>query len=335
MSMSNTKLWYSELLVGHITDILLHQGTWFGIFRRSKRLDRTALVRRLDEYIAFCRNWNERQQDDDPPGAEGFEDFNDVMKSGSWVIETAEGEKRALRDAPNFFGDHEISWAVPMNETEWVKSEHPGEMLNLICSDSGALRTRSGRRKLRLFGCACCRRIWGRDGRSRRAIEKAERIADGVAKRPGRGARPPAGHPALRTLFATAKEAACGAYVLVERSLMAGRLVGEIDWDEQHAEYCEQANSLRDIFGPLPFRSILVDPAWLAWNNGAVRKMAMAIYEQRKLPSGHLDHGRLGVLADALEAAGCANGDMLSHLRRPEAVHVRGCWVIDLLLNKA
>jgi hypothetical protein len=43
--------------------------------------------------------------------------------------------------------------------------------------------------------------------------------------------------------------------------------------------------------------------------------------------------GRLGVLADALEEAGGSNADLLRRLRQPEP-HVRGCWVVDLLLGK-
>jgi hypothetical protein len=39
------------------------------------------------------------------------------------------------------------------------------------------------------------------------------------------------------------------------------------------------------------------------------------------------------ILADALEDAGCTNQDMLEHCRQP-GEHVRGCWVVDLLLNK-
>ena len=39
------------------------------------------------------------------------------------------------------------------------------------------------------------------------------------------------------------------------------------------------------------------------------------------------------ILADALEEAGCTNEDMLAHLRSP-GLHVRGCWVVDLLLGK-
>jgi hypothetical protein len=50
-------------------------------------------------------------------------------------------------------------------------------------------------------------------------------------------------------------------------------------------------------------------------------------------PQGTLDPARLAVLADALEEAGCTDPDILSHLRGT-GPHVRGCWVIDLLLGK-
>jgi hypothetical protein len=47
--------------------------------------------------------------------------------------------------------------------------------------DINAMRTKVGRRKLRLFGCGCCRSFWSRlrDARLRRAIECAEQCADG------------------------------------------------------------------------------------------------------------------------------------------------------------
>ena len=61
--------------------------------------------------------------------------------------------------------------------------------------------------------------------------------------------------------------------------------------------------------------------------------MAEAAYEQRELPAGTLDPARLTVLADALEDAGCADADLLGHLRGP-GPHVRGCWAVDLLLGK-
>ena len=42
---------------------------------------------------------------------------------------------------------------------------------------------------------------------------------------------------------------------------------------------------------------------------------------------------RLPELADALHEAGCVNEELLAHLRGP-GPHVRGCWVIDLVLGK-
>jgi hypothetical protein len=39
------------------------------------------------------------------------------------------------------------------------------------------------------------------------------------------------------------------------------------------------------------------------------------------------------ILADALQDAGCENADILTHCRG-DGSHVRGCWVVDLLLGK-
>jgi hypothetical protein len=50
------------------------------------------------------------------------------------------------------------------------------------------------------------------------------------------------------------------------------------------------------------------------------------MYEER-------DFAGMPILADALEEAGCNNADILAHCREP-GVHVRGCWVVDLLLAK-
>jgi hypothetical protein len=83
---------------------------------------------------------------------------------------------------------------------------------------------------------------------------------------------------------------------------------------------------LQDIFGN-PFRPITIDPSWLTWNDGTVRKIAQAIYEERAFD-------RMPILADALEEAGCTNADIRNHCRR-SGEHVRGCWVVDLLLRKS
>ncbi|MBP3960507.1 hypothetical protein J8F10_35225 [Gemmata sp. G18] len=39
------------------------------------------------------------------------------------------------------------------------------------------------------------------------------------------------------------------------------------------------------------------------------------------------------ILADALQDAGCDSADVLEHVRGP-GPHVRGCWVVDLVLGK-
>jgi hypothetical protein len=102
-------------------------------------------------------------------------------------------------------------------------------------------------------------------------------------------------------------------------------------WQAEEAEEeAFQCEILRGLLGN-PFRPISLDPGWLT---PTVTNLAAAAYVERELPSGHLDAGWLGVLADALEDAGCDNAELLGHLRGP-GPHVRGCWVVDLLLGRS
>jgi hypothetical protein len=96
----------------------------------------------------------------------------------------------------------------------------------------------------------------------------------------------------------------------------------------------EQAALLRDIFGPRPFRPVPLPASVLAWSDRQVVKLATVIHRERSLPEGTLDSVRLGVLADALEDAGVTDPDILGHLHQQRGVHVRGCFVIDMLLGK-
>jgi hypothetical protein len=100
------------------------------------------------------------------------------------------------------------------------------------------------------------------------------------------------------------------------------------------AERKVQATLLRDIIGPLPFREVRMGPVWLTWNGSTVEHLAEEVYEGRELPVGTLDATRLAVLADALEEAGCADQNVLDHLRGP-GPHARGCWAVDLVLGKS
>jgi hypothetical protein len=87
--------------------------------------------------------------------------------------------------------------------------------------------------------------------------------------------------------------------------------------ERAHAAY------IRDLIGPLPFRPITFDAACLT---PTVKALAQTIYDERRFQD-------LPVLADALEEAGCTNTEILNHCREP-GEHVRGCWAVDLILEK-
>jgi hypothetical protein len=101
-------------------------------------------------------------------------------------------------------------------------------------------------------------------------------------------------------------------------------------WPEWSAKYWSAdcpvpLGLLRCIFGN-PFRQVILDSAWLVWHGGLPMSMAQRMYDSR-------DFADMPILADALEEAGCQDQDILGHCRSG-VEHVRGCWVVDLLLGK-
>jgi hypothetical protein len=191
-------------------------------------------------------------------------------------------------------------------------------------------------RKLRLFACACARDLFahnpnvhctddvgGKDG-FEAAILRAEAAADGKG--------PPLPPYDLNTIWMEHPSAKRAAYVVFGADPDIGLLVRK-PAEAAKDFLIEPGLWLRDIFGSLPFREFHIDQSWLVWNDGIVRRLATAIYEERTLPQGTLDSNRLAVLADALEEAGCTNEEILSHCRSPND-HVRGCWLIDLIVAK-
>lgn len=123
--------------------------------------------------------------------------------------------------------------------------------------------------------------------------------------------------------------------------------VKRINLAERRA-HCE---SLRDLFGeyfgppgdqsdwfpegegPKESWCILPSPVtfdlgreWSSWNGGSIPKLARAIYDEGRFDS-------LPILAEALEESGCTESALLSHLRGP-GPHLRGCWVLDLLMDR-
>ena len=82
---------------------------------------------------------------------------------------------------------------------------------------------------------------------------------------------------------------------------------------------------LRCIVGN-PFRRDTIDPSWLTWNDRTVPKLARRIYDEDRFDL-------MPILGDALEDAHCNHAEFLTHCREG-APHVRGCWVVDLILDK-
>jgi hypothetical protein len=212
-----------------------------------------------------------------------------------------------------------------MTEAEWL------ECANLR-SGLKYLRRPPGDRKLRLFLCACCRRVWDLLGdKCHTAVEIAQRLADGMASEEEMTAAriaAKADRKCYGVYFAYAPRPTFADVAQSARNLAycASQRTGTQGADQRlAAEQVAQRSLLHDLFGN-PFRPVQFDSAWLTWKDGTVRKIAQAIYHE-------FAFDRMPILADALEDAGCGDGDILRHCREP-GEHVRGCWVIDLLLGK-
>jgi hypothetical protein len=214
-----------------------------------------------------------------------------------------------------------------MNEEQWLACEDPKPMLE-------ALRGKASDRKLILFTLACAYRnprtlvdpdhqklsrswdhqklyrSWGRYVEGLTSLEEVNGVYKAFTQ--GRDDQAPKPYDlAVWDAYAYASNAR-----------------------DRRGEVNAQVATLHDLFGPLPFRPLLLDPAWLTWHDGLVVRLAQVAYEEWHLPAGRLDNSRLWVLADALEEAGCLEAGLLSHLRSP-GPHVRGCWAVDLVLGKS
>jgi hypothetical protein len=224
-----------------------------------------------------------------------------------------------------------------MTEAEWLACTDPTEMM-YVSGERGRLTERRDR----YFSCACCRRIWHLlpDEASRTAVRVAEQYLDGLAS----AELLDSASQAAELHFGSAARAAAAA-AFPRRELgnngidvaahAADAVVyadphfisGEADWGRGagRAEQSAQADLLRDIIGN-PFRRVpRLDPTVLAWDTGTVVQLAQLIYDECRFTD-------LPILADALEDAGCDDPDLLNHCRQP-GVHVRGCWVVDLLVG--
>lgn len=229
-----------------------------------------------------------------------------------------------------------------MTEAEWLGNTDPRAVLKFF-------QGRSSERKLRLFACACCYRLSTLiiDERVKNTLLIAEQFADGLVSDQERSNARKVAQQASESKFVTSKpklpkekrRAVAAVYYAAARDafeaaynasdLAVDALIwnagghNHCDWRAiQQSEHSCQMSTIRCIFGN-PFRPVSIESAWLAPN---VVALAQAIYNERAFD-------RLPELANALVVVGCEDKQILGHCRS-EGPHVRGCWVVDLMLGK-
>lgn len=230
---------------------------------------------------------------------------------------------------------------ISFEQAVWQAAREPLSMLKFLGDGTSA-------RKLRLLIVAVVRRIWSRCNEAEHAaLDTLERLADGQAT-PEDLERCRSQLAAPQSVYLGVFNRVVGFAADVERAPTkhtvmallsvidsASYLPGHFSMQRLHgadrAELKQAMNDLtvelvREVFGN-PFEPVAFDPAWLHWNGGTVPALAQSIYDHRRFEE-------LPILADALADAGCVSEQVRSHCLGP-ADHYRGCFVLDLILNRA
>ena len=204
-----------------------------------------------------------------------------------------------------------------MTEAEWLACGDLGELFLALNQLSPPTK-----RKCRLCSVAFCLRLKASllSEPARSALKVAASFADGLASEDDivkawqSAADPFSSGCVLRAV--TRLQRFSDVEEIAEESVFNGSLDEETERRIHIALY-------RDIFAN-PFRPITFSPEW---RTDTAVALARQMYEAREF-------GAMPILADALQDAGCDNDDVLNHCCGP-GPHVRGCWVVDLVLGKA
>ena len=189
-----------------------------------------------------------------------------------------------------------------MDESKWLACADPEPLLQF-------LRGKTSDRKVRLFACACCRCIWDQlDSRSQVVVRVAERFADDEAT--------------ANDFRQACTEAGGAPRVVQAATYLHPRNAAQSAVGGEGGVEC---GLLRDLF-PCFVHPVMIASSLRAGSDCTPFRLAQAIYAERAW-----DH--LPILADALEEAGYADKEILKHCRGP-GPHVRGCFVVDLVLGK-
>jgi hypothetical protein len=231
-----------------------------------------------------------------------------------------------------------------MTEAEWFASQDVLRMLRW-------LGERPGARKLRLFGCACLRSLG--DALPWEALEclkYVEKAGDGLLRWPEavsrvttRTSNP---HLPLRAWLPACLMTSSPVTAAADAAYLAGAILANgmdrmEEWSGNSYDWGYQPPASLLVYrahlmatGPLAplFRDVVGNPFRPVsfnrdWRTGTAVQLARRMYESREFTL-------MPILADALQDAGCEDADILGHCRDPQQAHVRGCWVVDLVLGK-
>jgi hypothetical protein len=239
-----------------------------------------------------------------------------------------------------------------MNEELWLTGTDPLDLLNELYPVHTLGSERPQSRQSRMYLLACARREWVRlPGVCRTLVALAEVYAD--APRANEALRADA-EPVAETLMnpdgisdEEFREVETALALLSARAGVApGAVLGprapNMSFDECQAlttlvylpfvpskppyawvpRHLHRLDLLRETHGN-PCRHASFSPDW---RTDTAVSLARTMYEAR-------DFSAMPILADALQDAGCDCDDILDHCRDPKQVHVRGCWVLDLVLD--
>ena len=210
-----------------------------------------------------------------------------------------------------------------MTEEQWFAWGDPGTFLRTLYSGSSLKANKAfNERRLRLFAVACCRRC--NVGRPSDLLEQAIGLAEAWAD-----TRSASIHEHLKTTRLSLDN---DERLVRDTQTMLARIVlrkHALTAANQSAAYAGRVGIrvgayFRDIVGD-PFRPVTFSPQWRTSTAVAI---ARGMYESR-------DFSAMPILADVLQDAGCEADAILTHCRDRDQVHVRGCWVVDLVLGKA
>jgi hypothetical protein len=225
-----------------------------------------------------------------------------------------------------------------MTEHEWQQTKEPAALLEFMAG-------KVSRRKLRLAGCACCRRVLHllANPKVRLQVFLGEEVRDeaGYIRR----AQVLATEPEVSADYVGTLAIFLPLWVTSPRNIIAQSGLFELARAEAYYQ-------VPDVFRPAEYWELPNDAGWLkSFHEERARQVALVkeivgnpfrvhapiphvpgLLRQLAEAVHHQDTSAVGPLADALLDAGLTG--LAEHFGDPTTWHPKGCWAIDLLTGR-